>query len=146
LIQVTVDSLVRLVAYGLGFDPGETLYNQLFFSSPTIADRSSGDYADGAFYAQCVDLAVGVVDAAGLGVTNAVGALDRAIANRTARLAAEAAKAAEEAAAKGGERAIDRLGKNLRDINPERVRVENARGTVDRGRNAAGGYTSRGSS
>ncbi len=145
LLDVTVDSLVRLGAAELGFDPGETLYDQLFVTKSPSVDPTSGDYLDGQFYAQCVDLAAAVLDVAGEGVSSAVSSLDRTLSRRAARLAQEeAAKQAAENAGSAGERAMNHFDRNMREINPRRVRAENGNGNVNRGRNIGGGYTRRG--
>ncbi|MBI3768748.1 MAG: RHS repeat-associated core domain-containing protein [Deltaproteobacteria bacterium] len=144
-LEVGIDAVVNLTAVKLGFDPGPTLYDQLFRPPSRQINRSSSDYLDGEFYAQCVDLALAVVDAAGMGISEAGTALEsRAVRLANDEVARQVAERAARQAANGAERASDRLQRNLNDIGIEQAHFENAAGNTTRGSNAAGGFTNRG--
>jgi RHS repeat-associated protein len=150
-IQVLVDAGVRLAAVKLGVDPRDpvffgvpppgydhvpTMYETLF-RPPTIADRTSADYALGEFAADCVGIALGVADLAA-GAAEGASKLSAKVSSSAAARAADelAQEVAERAATKAARAAApEAKGPGLYWIRPE----GGGAGTRGAGK-AAGGF------
>lgn len=132
-IQLLVDSLVRVAASKLGFDPGESLADKMFHSSPGV-DRTSPEYPLGVGIGQCAGIPIALASGGLEGAEEVSSAVARAL-DRSFE-AADAVRRAEAKAAK--QWALDQA--KAADSRISVAPAENGAGNVSRGRNLLSGF------